>query len=291
MIQEHYIKAKESFNWDEMAYALFCGLLPTLWDTISDLHHGFVLEREGKVYQAGLCFFFLTNPGVFVIWRRIHGILPGALEVFIIIIIGHFYVFMVYYMPGYSKYLGLMTSTVFIIVKIIAVFDHSPEIKAISRELSESEFVYESSLQLGTLLLTWLHTGKLYSLTIASSLFFISKVAAENLVSLAQEEDVKPSFIRRVKNTFKYIPMLMLTVLFRIGCLVLYTFPPTLLTPFSILSSFLVLDVFYVFRLMISWVCITPLMFVFVDLNQMSNFEKLTALNGDLITLNHWPKV
>ena len=84
---------------------------------------------------------------------------------------------------------------------------------------------------------------------------------------------------------------MMLTTLFRIGCHVFYTFPPTLLGPFSILSSFLVVDVFYVFRLMISWVCITMLTFLFDDLNQMSNFEKLMALNGDLITLNHWPKV
>ena len=58
-------KWKESFSWNDFFYSIIFGLGPTAWDVISDLRFGDSLSQSGDKRSAGLCYLFITIPGVF----------------------------------------------------------------------------------------------------------------------------------------------------------------------------------------------------------------------------------
>ena len=60
-------KWKEAFSWNDFFYAIVFGLGPTSWDVLSDLRFGWRLAKSGDLSSAGLCYLFITIPGVFFV--------------------------------------------------------------------------------------------------------------------------------------------------------------------------------------------------------------------------------
>ena len=78
------------------------------------------------------------------------------------------------------------------------MFIHSPRMKSLSRNMSESEAFFESALQLTLLLNIWLSGGKVNKSTIFSSVLMIGKVGAENLLNDGEQLKGKSFFWERV---------------------------------------------------------------------------------------------
>ena len=103
-------------------------------------------------------------------------------------------------------------------VKVLAVFVHTPEMKAFSTRVSSFEYSTESSLQLLLLLHLWLSGGPLYLSTILSSLLVIGKCSAEEYLMGNPENLLKDkSAMEKLWLTLKYIPLFSLTAFFRVG--------------------------------------------------------------------------
>ena len=89
--------------------------------------------------------------------------------------------------PLAFRYPAVFITISIVATKIVAVFIHSPRMKSISRNMSESEAFFESALQLTLLLHIWLSGGKVNKSTIFSSVLVIGKVGAENLLSTDEQ--------------------------------------------------------------------------------------------------------
>ena len=89
--------------------------------------------------------------------------------------------------------------------------------KSLSRNMSESEAFFESALHQLTLLLNiWLSGGKVNKSTIFSSVLMIGKVGAENLLNDGEQLKGK-NFWERLLLILKFIPVMALTAIFRLG--------------------------------------------------------------------------
>ena len=53
------ISWREAFNWDDFAYNLILGFLPTAWDVFSDLGIASYLKANAEVDSAGLSYLFI----------------------------------------------------------------------------------------------------------------------------------------------------------------------------------------------------------------------------------------
>ena len=96
------------------------------------------------------------------------------------------------------------------------MFIHSPRMKSLSRNMSESEAFFESALQLTLLLNIWLSGGKVNKSTILSSVLLIGKVGAENLLNDGEQLKGK-NFWEKLFLVLKFIPVMALTAIFRLG--------------------------------------------------------------------------
>ena len=223
----YFKQAKHSFNLDDSAYSLIFGLAPTAWDIVTDIKLGFDLEINGYVQESGLCFLIVSNPGITIlwdtVWRHIAPKRPGLVLTLVVNCI----FLLVIFLPSIFKYSAVIVSISILIVKTVAVFVHTSEMKKFSQKLSEHECTYESSFQILILLHIWLSTGKLYFLTVVSSVINIGKVAAESYLIKGRQNKLenKPIF-EKLLLVVKYVPVMSLTVIFRLECLILFVFPP-----------------------------------------------------------------
>jgi hypothetical protein len=283
----HFKQAKHSFNLDESAYSLIFGLAPSAWDIVTDIKLGFDLERNGNVQESGLCFLIISNPGIIIlwdtVWRHIAPKRPGL----VITLVVNCIFLLVIFLPCIFKYSAVIVSIFILIVKTIAVFVHTSEMKKFSQKLSEHECTYESSFQILILLHIWLSTGKLYFFTLVSSVLNIGKVAAESYLIKGRQNKLKnkPIF-EKILLVVKYIPVMSITAIFRLGCLMLFLFPPSLFFPVSLIPSFIILDLFYLLPyLLLSFLILNLLKLWCSSISRLSGFEMFQALSGELITI------
>ena len=119
--------------------------------------------------------------------------------------------------PLAFRYPAVFTTISIVFTKTVAVFIHSPRMKSLSRNMSESEAFFESALHQLTLLLNiWLSGGKVNKSTIFSSVLMIGKVGAENLLNDGEQLKGK-NFWERLLLILKFIPVIALTAIFRLG--------------------------------------------------------------------------
>ena len=86
-------------------------------------------------------------------------------------------------------------------------------------QTSIAESSYESSTQLLFLLHIWLSGGRMYLTAMVSSTLVIGKVGAENILTNGQENKLQDkSFLEKVFLIARYMPVIALTAIFRIGC-------------------------------------------------------------------------
>ena len=140
---------RSSFKMENFWYALILGLLPTTWDVNTDISLGERLLREGRVYAAALCWMLVCfTPGVALceyISKVTNSSLAGLLAE--VSIIGSLLSMVVWY-PWATYYPAVFMSVGLLIVKILAVFLHTPGITKLSAKLSQFECIGEASGQL-----------------------------------------------------------------------------------------------------------------------------------------------
>ena len=214
---------------DEMLYSLMFSFLPSVWDISSDFFLGLDLEEKQQGINSAICFLLVTNPLLIILykymWKTLSPLRPWLTAVTIFILDIAVCSMVVLY-PGVFKYSAMIVSTCILSIKLAAVFVHIPSIKAASRNLAEHESTYESSFQLLILLYIWLSTGQMYLLTILSSVLVISKDAAENYLIKGTENMLQnKKVVSRILLVGKYLPLMFLTTIFRMGSHALFLFP------------------------------------------------------------------
>ena len=156
-------KWKKAFSWNDFFYAIIFGLGPTSWDVLSDLRFGWNLARSGDLSSAGLCYLFITIPGVFFLQEVIlvHIFKDCSPKVNTIAYIASGFLgigamaFGFYAKPLLFQYPATILGFSIIGVKVVGVFVHTPEMKAFSVRISAFEYTTESNLQLLLLFYLW----------------------------------------------------------------------------------------------------------------------------------------
>ena len=223
-------ETKECFNWSDFFFALIFGLAPTAWDMYTDLELACYLLESENVHASGLCYVFICLPGINLVKEQVGeaasklqsrvGVLLSGL------IMGLYYVMgatimvglgvLLWHWPLAFHYPAVIITISIVATKTVAVFLHSPRIKSLSRKMSESEAFFESALQLTLLLHIWLSGGNVAKSMIFSSVLVIGKVGAENLLNDGEQLKGK-NFWERLLLISKFIPVMALTAIFRLG--------------------------------------------------------------------------
>ena len=226
-----WLKAtKECFNWGDFFFALIFGLAPTAWDMYTDLElANHLLEEENK-HAAGLCYVFICLPGINLVKEKVGeaasklqsrvGVLLAGLIMGLYFLMGTAIFVglgvLLWHWPLAFRYPAIFITVSIVATKTVAVFLHNPRMKSLSRNMSESEAFFESALQLTLLLHIWLSGGKVNKSTIFSSVLVIGKVGAENLLNDGEQLKGK-NFWERLLLILKFIPVMALTAIFRLG--------------------------------------------------------------------------
>ena len=149
VIQNMSNDCRSSFKMDKFLYALIFGLLPTAWDVHTDISWGDRLWREGRVYAAALCWMFVClTPGM-AIQEYISKVTNSALAGLVAeASVGVSLLSLVMWYPSATYYPGVFTAIGLLIVKILAVFLHTPGMTKLSAKLTHYEWVGEACCQL-----------------------------------------------------------------------------------------------------------------------------------------------
>ena len=145
----------------------------------------------------------------------------------VIIITSVFIVYFLYLYPDddtailVMKVLAIIVGVVVLGVKILGVFVHTDNVKMINVKATAYEGVYESTLQLLLIMLVWLgFGGNLDISAMSSSLLMIGKSSAENFLTFGQENKMADrNILGRLKLIGKYLPVFLLTTIFRVTSL------------------------------------------------------------------------
>ena len=221
-----WVKWRIAFSWSDFFYSLIFGLGPTAWDVLSDLRFGWSMARSGDLSSAGLCYLFTILPGFFFLQEviMVHIFKDCSSKVNTTIVVATTLVATSALALGFLlnpllfQYPATILGCSNVGVKVLAVFVHTPEMKALSVRVSSFEYTTESSLQLLLLLHLWLSGGPLYLFTILSSLLVIGKCGAEEYLMGNPENLLKDmNAMGKLWLIIKYIPLFSLTALFRVG--------------------------------------------------------------------------
>ena len=137
--------------------------------------------------MAGLCFLVICLPGIFMIiqWviARICSKRFTCLTPIIRAITGFAFAYAFMQEPLIFKYPACLLGLLQTLIKGVAIFVHTPEMKKFSIEVSYLEVGWESPIQFLINLFGWLKGGRLYISTMASSILVIGKVSCKNYLT------------------------------------------------------------------------------------------------------------
>ena len=255
---------REVFNWDDFAYNLILGFLPTAWDVFSDLGIASYLKANAEVDSAGLSYLFICFPGLHMsldlLIRRLSFSCDTKVVIFVNVLSGTTFsfamLFSVWNKALLFEYPAFLVGMVVVGVKAVALVVHTPAMKAISSRVTKYETDTESPLQLLLLLHIWVSGGPLFLAPIASSLLIIGKVNAEAYLSSPPKNLLEgKTFLEKLKLTTKFLPLFISTTFFRVGSGMIKHSGPyssvaesyqTLFFFFTVLSGCIIYYMFYV---------------------------------------------
>ena len=262
-IVQMWLVAKESFNWSDFFYMLVLGLLPTAWDVHTDMWMGEEFTRKGDLFLAGTCYFFVNLPMIALMrdilercfskqgwlvtlawWISVCGVCT-----------------LLFFSPLFFKYSAVFYSICLLSVKVAAVFLHTPAVKSLSMSLSEAECQFESSMQLLFIINVWCRGGDLYLSTIVSSVILIGKVKSENFLVNGPAGNLLAgqTCLAKLSLVGRYMPVMCLTAIFRVGAGALITVHFEHVLPLSTemtLAIMLVYNVLYVCLFLVLFYCL-----------------------------------
>ena len=300
----------QNFSWENFYYPFFFGLLPTAWDIATDLQFGLSQEGEGEDMTAGFCYMFICLPPISLLvpavfsrvqkeWFKVaesQSTLMSVLYLLLILLVGvavsSAMAFAFANQPTIFKYPALICSLFTLGVKIFAVFLHTPEMTKFSLNASIAESSYESSAQLLFLLHIWLSGGRMYLTAMVSSTVVIGKVGAENILTNGQENKLKDkSFLEKVFLLARYMPVIALTAIFRLGCASTILYHPDHFVPIT--------PAFAVFLTWIYCMCNVTLLLIILSilkiwisvLRQLNTLEMVLGLMSECTTVTVWGRL
>ena len=215
-----------AFNWDDFAYNLILGFLPTAWDVLSDLQVASHLKVNAEVDSAGLSYLFICFPGLHLsldlLTRRLSLSCSAKVVVLVYVVCGITFsfamLFSVWSEALLLEYPAFIVGLAVVGVKAIALFVHTPSMKQLSVRVTKYETDTESPFQLLLLLHIWVSGGPLFLGPIGSSLLVISKVKAEAHLSSSPENLLEgTSFLEKLKLITKFLDSVISTTIFRVG--------------------------------------------------------------------------
>ena len=195
--------------------------------------------------------------------------------------------------PLTFKFFAQLNGVFMILIKVLAVVVHTPEVKQFSMKLTFMETNLESQSQLCLLLNVWLQGGSLYISPIVSSILVIGKNNAENFLSDNPENKLKgKSFLKKLKLVLRHLPLFCTTIIFRVGS------GPLKVTNhfagafgFYPMSHVIYLSATYLFIYIPIFICILKfvLKFVFPQLKELSVVDFWQIVIGELCCTIPWP--
>ena len=152
--------------------------------------------------------------------------------------------------PELLFYPAILVAAVILIVKASATFLHIDQVKACSLLVSSAEGNLESSYQFVLKLLIWLDGGKRDGASMATSLLMVAKSRVERHLDWRAKAlgiEGNPSFSERTFLLLFFLPVFLLTCIFRLSSLALIVawFPDV---PDPALSTLLCLAYHFVYR-------------------------------------------
>ena len=222
------------FAYSGLATALVLGLLPSLWDSVSDFAFAKEEDTEESLGTIGFSsaatvttYFFISLPFYVtaVTWLQKMLVMIATkccscfsqnllhlLSFATVAWLGAALVVPLFLFPSFFYLTAVLSTFMVLSVKVVAILVHGPELKKLSTRMTSLESQYESSLQLMLVLVICFTTGE-FTLTKANSLFsgvvMIGKSGAECYLTFGNqnlleqtgpEEQKKSSLIDKVKG-------------------------------------------------------------------------------------------
>ena len=226
----------DAFNWDDFFYALLMGLLPCVLDIFTDFRFALTLnENEKNLTAAGLAYAIILIPGIdfssFFIFQKVWDNVGDSLwtrgPVLFLFTTGiglllGLLLWSIVHCPTTLFYPALLSAASLLLIKLMALAIHTPDMKRVSTMASSSEGNFEAAYQLLLMLLTWFTGGGVHILSIAASVLVIGKTRSErHLISQPDLKMHEKTFERKVLLVATYIPIFSLAAIFRIGSIAL----------------------------------------------------------------------
>ena len=208
---------RSRWNWNDFFYNLLLDLAPAAWDIITDLLFAKSLEAV-HVTWAALSFLSICLPALWFVGKEANKQKPVIkIATFLmcfsfglwarVLLAGHLLLF---------RAPAILFSSMFLAVKVLAVFVHTPEMAQFSQDMSLAENATEGRLQILLVLHNWLNGGLFHWDTLLSTLLDCGKVGAENFLTAGPKNLLKgKSFFERLVLVLKYLPVFTLTAVFR----------------------------------------------------------------------------
>ena len=229
-------RALDAFNWDDFFYALLMGLLPCVIDIFTDFRFALTLnENEKNSTAAGLAYAIIIIPGIdfssyFIfqkVWDNVGDSLWARGPVLFLFTTGiglllALLLWSIVHCPTSLFYPAILSAASLLLIKLMALAIHTPDMKRVSTMASSSEGNFEAAYQLLLMLLTWFTGGGVHILSIAASVLVIGKTRSErHLISQPDLKMHEKTFERKVLLVATYIPIFSLAAIFRIGSIAL----------------------------------------------------------------------
>ena len=168
---------REAFNWDDFAYNLVLGFLPTACDVFSDLRIAFHLRENAEVDSAGLSYLFICFPGLHMsldlFTRRLSLSCDTKVAIFVNVVCGVTFsfamLFSVWSKALLFEYPAFLVGIAVVCVKAVAIVVHTPAMKKVSARVTKYETDTESPLQLLLLLHIFLEPSEVRFSSLARS--------------------------------------------------------------------------------------------------------------------------
>ena len=194
--------------------------------------------------------------------------------------------------PLLFRPLAILSSVLFLGLKLVAVFVHSPEMARFSLHMSQVENATEGPLQLLLIQHVWLSGGPFHWDTLVSSLLDIGKVGAENFLTAGPKDLLqgKP-FLEKLVLVLKYLPVFLLTAFFRngAGAVNMINYSQGFFQPFSTAFAMFLTWIYIVIQISIYQLWFALLrVHVLPGLQQVDYIELGHAVGSEFTVISVW---
>ena len=213
---------KTHWNWNIFFYNLILDLAPAAWDQITDLQFAKYLETQ-DIHRAAVSYMFICLPIIYLVVEAVAKVskiskIRMICNIIAFPIVSTLMVCILWADPLLFRPLAVLSSILFLGLKSVAVFVHSPEMAQFSMHLSQVESATEGLCQTQLILYTWIYGGHFHWDALLSSLLDIGKAATEKFLTAGPKDLLKGKpFLEKLVLFLKYLPVFFLTALFRSG--------------------------------------------------------------------------